>query len=71
LADAAAIGRPRLGPVCRGGRVGFLESLVGDVMSLSTGTPARNQGPGSSLPGPAAGHPLQRAGRLAAGQPEL
>jgi hypothetical protein len=48
-----------------------LKSLVGDVMSLSTGTPARNQGPGSSLPGPAAGHPLQRAGRLAAGQPEL
>jgi hypothetical protein len=28
-------------------------------------TPARNQGPGRSLPGPDAGHPLQRAASLA------
>ena len=35
----------------------------------SAGTPVRRQGPGRSLPGPDAGHPLQGAGRLAAGRP--
>jgi hypothetical protein len=29
----------------------------------SADTPVRNQGPGGSLPGPDAGHPLQGAGR--------
>jgi hypothetical protein len=29
---------------------------------VSTDTPVRNQGPGRSLPGPDAGHPLQAAG---------
>ena len=36
---------------------------------VSAGTPVRRQGPGRSLPGPDAGHPLQGAGRLAAGRP--
>ena len=35
----------------------------------STDTPVRDQGPGWSLPGPDAGHPLQGAGRLAIGGP--
>ena len=34
----------------------------------SANTPVRSQGPGSSLPGPDAGHPLQGAGRLATRQ---
>jgi hypothetical protein len=42
-------------------------------VALDTGasadTPVRNQGPGCSLPGPDAGHPLQGAGRLATGRP--
>jgi len=31
------------------------------TLELSTDTPVRNQGPGRSLPGPDAGHPLQGA----------
>jgi len=31
-------------------------------LELSADTPVRNQGPGRSLPGPDAGHPLQGAG---------
>jgi hypothetical protein len=38
------------------------------ALELSADTPARNQGPGLSLPGPEAGHPLQGAGQLAIGQ---
>ena len=33
------------------------------TLETSTDTPVRNQGPGRSLPGPDAGHPLQGAGR--------
>ncbi len=36
------------------------------IPETSAGTPVRNQGPGRSLPGPDAGHPLQPAG----GDPE-
>jgi len=32
------------------------------ILETSAGTPARDQGPGGSLPGPDAGHPLHRAG---------
>jgi hypothetical protein len=32
------------------------------TLETSTATPARDQGPGGSLPGPDAGHPLHSAG---------
>jgi hypothetical protein len=32
------------------------------ILETSAGTPVRDQGPGGSLPGPDAGHPLHRAG---------
>jgi hypothetical protein len=32
------------------------------ILETSADTPVRNQGPGNSLPGPDAGHPLHRAG---------
>ena len=32
------------------------------ILEVSANTPIRNQGPGQSLPGPDAGHPLQCGG---------